>query len=126
MSTVAAERWTTTERGECLLCTAEDRPMVDTHLDIGEQRVYVCEECGTRLAKVLRVGSKATAAVREQYEGEIAERDQRIRSLSDTLSEREKTIETQREEMARRGDALAQAKALASGAEASLQQLGRL
>jgi hypothetical protein len=128
VSTLAAERWTTTERGECLLCTADDdRSKVDTGTDLEDgRRVYVCGECTTRLAKIAPVGSKAVDAVREQLEGELRVRDESIAALSAQLGSAEASLVEQRELLVQRGEALAQAKVLASTATASLQQIGAL
>jgi hypothetical protein len=129
VSTVASERWLLSEdKGEsCLTCTRSDGPLVDCGLELEDGRkVYVCVECVTRLAKVARVGSKAVDAVREQLEAEIAERDQRLAALAGQLVQAESTLAEQREQAARRADALSNAKVLAVQAMGSLQQIGAL
>ena len=124
---VTAERWTTTERGECLLCTAhDDRSKVDTGTDLEDgRRVFVCTECVTRLAKVQRVGSKATDAVRDELEAEIAERDQRLASLAGQLSEQERKLDEQGVQLESCRGGLNEASVWASQAVGLLQQIGK-
>lgn len=101
--------------------------MVDTALELDDgRRVVLCAACGERLAVMLRVGSKATAAVREELEGEIAERDARLDRLAQDLQRTEDRLAQAKEGVDRYMQAYETAQALASQAAGSLQQIGRL
>jgi hypothetical protein len=129
VSTISATRWQllgeAREAAACVFCESGG-PLVDTALELdGERRLYVCPECVTGLARTATVGSNAAEALRHEYESEIRERDERLRSLADQLGEQERQFAEFRELLSDSQEQLGNARILSSQAVGILQQIGQ-
>jgi hypothetical protein len=129
MSTVAGLRWQLSkeppEEARCLLCGDGTPPLVDLALEREGERLFLCPECVTGLARTARVGSKAAEALRLEYQAEIAERDERLRSMADELRESERRFAEVREQSSEAQQRLSDAQILASQAVGVLQRIGQ-
>jgi hypothetical protein len=96
VTTVTASRWQLVseppEEARCFLCGEGER-LVDLALEREGERLYVCVDDITALARTARVGSRAAEALRAEYEAELRERDQQLGALAGQLAEKDAALE---------------------------------